>query len=195
MARTRRSVENAAVLILSLIVSTLMFYSLMRSIYPVGSASGKKSNPIAVFNVLQSDESSDRPASEFPSENSEISEYSDNENSGNSKELHALQDAPGMQRGDYLPLSALTQRPIVLQDVDPELPQSLRGLQPQSVRLLLLINEYGDIDQIKLESAAALPTAMLDELRRHFQVMRFVPGQIEERAVRSALRISVRLHP
>jgi hypothetical protein len=40
-----------------------------------------------------------------------------------------------------------------------------------------------------------LSASMVQELRRHFQVMRFMPGQWEGQAVPSALRIRVQLHP
>jgi hypothetical protein len=101
-------------------------------------------------------------------------------------------DEPGAK---YLPASMLTQRPIVLLDVHPELPESLQGVQPQFVNLLLLINAYGDVDQVRLESVPTLSAAMVQELRQHFQVMRFMPGQWEGQAVPSALRIRVQLHP
>ena len=95
----------------------------------------------------------------------------------------------------YLPASMLTQRPIVLMDIHPELPESLQGAEPQFVELLLLINAYGDVDQVRLASVPALSASMVEELRQHFQVMRFMPGQWEGRAVPSALRIRVQLHP
>ncbi len=101
-------------------------------------------------------------------------------------------DEPGAK---YLPASMLTQRPIVLLDIHPELPESLRGVEPQFVNLLLLINSYGDVDQVRLESMPILSTAMIQELQWHFQVMRFMPGQWEGQAVPSALRIRVQLHP
>jgi len=40
-----------------------------------------------------------------------------------------------------------------------------------------------------------LSASMVQELRQHFQVMRFMPGQWEGQAVPSALRIRVQLHP
>ena len=101
-------------------------------------------------------------------------------------------DEPGAK---YLPASMLTQRPIVLLDVHPELPESLQGVEPQFVNLLLLINVYGDVDQVRLESVPTLSAAMVQELLQHFQVMRFMPGQWEGQAVPSALRIRVQLHP
>ena len=101
-------------------------------------------------------------------------------------------DVPGAA---YLPASMLTQRPIVLVDIHPELPASLQGVEPQLVDLLLLINTYGDVDQVLLESLPTLSASMVQELRQHFQVMRFMPGQWEGQAVPSALRIRVQLHP
>jgi hypothetical protein len=101
-------------------------------------------------------------------------------------------DVPG---STYLPASMLTQRPIVLVDIHPELPASLQGVEPQSVDLLLLINVFGDVDQVLLESVPTLSASMVQELQQHFQVMRFMPGQWQGQAVPSALRIRVKLHP
>jgi hypothetical protein len=101
-------------------------------------------------------------------------------------------DEPGAK---YLPASMLTQRPIVLLDAHPELPESLQGVEPQFVNLLLLINAFGDVDQVRLESVPTLSAAMVQELQQHFQVMRFMPGQWQGQAVPSALRIRVQLYP
>jgi hypothetical protein len=89
----------------------------------------------------------------------------------------------------------LTQRPMVLVDIHPELPESLQGVEPQFVDLLLLINTDGDVDQVRLESVPVLSITMVQELQQHFQVMRFMPGQWNGQAVPSALRIRVQLHP
>ena len=61
----------------------------------------------------------------------------------------------------YLPASMLTQRPIVLVDIHHELPESLQGVDPQFVDLLLLINAFGDVDQVRLESLPALSASMV----------------------------------
>lgn len=95
----------------------------------------------------------------------------------------------------YIPASMLTQRPMVLVDIHPELPESLQGVEPQFVDLLLLINIDGDVDQVRLESVPVLSITMVQELQQHFQVMRFMPGQWNGQAVPSALRIRVQLHP
>jgi hypothetical protein len=192
MARTRRTVENVTVLTLSLIISLLMFYPLLLGIDKVGGSAGKIVHPMAIVMPQSDAESVNVPVSGILSAQKENIVDTD---SDNLKKSYARNDLPGRQTGEYLPVALLTQRPAVLHDIDPELPESLRKLQPQSVQLLLLINEYGDIDQVELESVAALPTNLLDELRRHFQAMRFIPGRLDDRAVRSALRIRVRLHP
>ena len=83
----------------------------------------------------------------------------------------------------------------MLVDIHPELPASLQGVEPQSVDLLLLINIFGDVDQVLLESLPTLSASMVQELQQHFQVMRFMPGQWQGQAVPSALRIRVKLHP
>ena len=98
----------------------------------------------------------------------------------------ALQPSPA-----YLPASKLTERPLVLQDIDPLLTSEEDDSQKQIV-LRLLINEYGDVDQVLVEDAA-LPTALLHELQRRFLLARFLPGRLLDRAVPSAMRIAVSL--
>jgi len=192
MERTRRTIENVTVLTLSLTISAVMFYPWLMAINHVGGSTGKIVYAKAITMPRSGAERSDLAVSEFLSSQKETIVDADFDDL---KKSHARDDFPGRQAGEYLPVALLTQRPAVLQDIDPELPESLRGLQEQSLQLLLLINEYGDIDQVKLESDTALPTFVLDELRQHFQLMRFIPGRLDNRPVRSALRIRVQLHP
>lgn len=196
MAGTRRTVKRLGTLLLSVIISVLIFLSLMTEKNSVGvSRDGDHSDVIALLlpnslgdstvaeevsvatdSVIESKET-DHPLPRSESRDSLISRLDNGADAA------------------YLPASMLTQRPIVLTDIHPELPESLQGAEPQFVELLLLINAYGDVDQVRLASVPALSASMVEELRQHFQVMRFMPGQWEGRAVPSALRIRVRLHP
>jgi hypothetical protein len=93
---------------------------------------------------------------------------------------------------NYLSASRLTERPLVLQDIDPMLLDA-HDENKQQIVLRLLINEYGDVDQVLVEDAA-LPAAVLWELQQRFLQARFLPGRLLDRAVPSALRIAVTLH-
>ncbi len=92
----------------------------------------------------------------------------------------------------YLPASALTERPVVLQDIDTELLPALWPVSPQALVFQLLINEYGDVDQVIVEKSS-LPPGLLAELRQRFLAARFAPGRLRGRAVATALRIAVQL--
>lgn len=92
----------------------------------------------------------------------------------------------------YLPASQLTERPLVLQDIDPLLASTHDDSGQQQVVLRLLINEYGDVDQVLAEETA-LPADLLRQLQQRFLQARFLPGRLMDRAVPSALRIAVSL--
>ncbi len=90
----------------------------------------------------------------------------------------------------YLPASLLSERPQVLQDIDPD--WRLDGLSLPAVECVLLINEYGDVDRV-LISGSALSPMLAEDVRARFLAARFSPGRLHGRAVKSALRIEVRL--
>ncbi len=94
---------------------------------------------------------------------------------------------------DYLPASMLTERPVVLKDIDSELLASHWLSEAKIIRCLLLINEYGDVDRVEMESSG-LSAQMQSVLRQRFLAARFSPGKLDGSAVRVALRIQVQLH-
>ncbi len=196
MAGTRRTVERFATLLVSLAISVMICVPLMTGKNSVGgSRDGDHSGVIAILppNSL----SNSTVTKEVNVATDSVIESKETDHPRLRSNSH---DSPVSQLDDgvdaaYLPASMLTQRPIVLMDIHPELPESLQSAEPQFVNLLLLINAYGDVDQVRLASVPALSASMVEELRQHFQVMRFMPGQWEGRAVPSALRIRVRLHP
>ena len=115
-----------------------------------------------------------------------------------------LSDRSLHQSGGYLPVSQLTEKPLVLNDIDPELSGRFAFIHPQSLTLILLINEYGDVDRVLLSERKAmaesseektLPVVLLDELIQRFSETRFLPGRLHGQAVRSALTIRVSLAP
>lgn len=105
---------------------------------------------------------------------------------------------------DYVPVSELTERPVVLANIDSELSARFAFIHPQSLTLILLINEYGDVDRVLVSERKAvaegreenaLPAVLLDDLVLRFLDMRFLPGRLNGQAVRSALRIRASLGP
>lgn len=183
-------------LLLSAVISLLLILPLTMGKNSIGSGHGGDHSVAVVLLSLNSlDDSS--VAEEMPiAANSVIDSKETGDLLRHSESHQSLVSRPDdVADAAYLPASMLTQRPIVLVDIRSELPEALKGIEPQFVDLLLLINVYGDVDQVRLTSVPALSPAMVEELRQHFQVMRFMPGQWEGRAVPSALRIRVQLHP
>ena len=197
MAGTRRTVERLGALLLSMAISLLVFRPLMMGKYYVVGLRGDSGDPVTV-ELLPSNSRIDSPVTAVLG--SEVDSINKIKEADSPLPLGASPDSFASQHDDvpvagYLPASMLTQRPIVLVDIHPELPASLQGAEPQFVDMLLLINTYGDVDQVLLESLPTLSVSMVQQLRQHFQVMRFMPGQWEGQAVPSALRIRVQLHP
>lgn len=110
------------------------------------------------------------------------------ENAATETEIEAVSQAVRA----YLPASKLTERPLVLLDIDPLLASTQDDGNLQQIVLRLLINEYGDVDQVLAEDAA-LPPELLHALQQRFLRARFLPGRLLDRAVPSALRIAVTL--
>lgn len=91
---------------------------------------------------------------------------------------------------DYLPVSALSERPELLIDIDPE--WYLQGLDLPSLSALLLINEYGDVDDLVIDTPFLTPM-LLEDLKTRFRSARFLPGRLHGRAVKVALRVAIQL--
>lgn len=197
MAGTRRTVERLVALLISVIITVLMFRPLMMGKNIFGGFHGDGTDPatIAVLVLNGRNDSLDTEKLSVPMAPVIDAQKVDNTLlTGESPDpfISHPDTEPG---GAYLPVSMLTQRPIVLVDIHPELPGSLQGVEPQFIDLLLLINAFGDVDQVRLESVSTLSTSMVQELQQHFQVMRFMPGQWRGQAVPSALHIRVQLYP
>ena len=96
----------------------------------------------------------------------------------------------------YVPASELDSKPIVLKDIDPNLLENFRGVQPQSLNVILLINEYGDVDRVMFDSlldTPDLPGRLLDDLKQRFLEAQFLPGRLNNQPVPSQMRIRIRL--
>ena len=90
----------------------------------------------------------------------------------------------------YLPVSALSERPELVIDIDPE--WYLHGLDLPSLSALLLINEYGDVDDLVIDTPLLTPM-LLQDLRTRFRAARFLPGRVHGQPVKAALRVVIQL--
>jgi hypothetical protein len=110
-----------------------------------------------------------------------------------SSEVQLVADAnQGSPQGvtGYLPVSALSERPELLKDIDPE--WYLQGLDFPYLSALLLINEYGDVDDLVIDTPV-LTAMLLEDLRTRFRAARFLPGRLDGQAVKVALRVVIEL--
>lgn len=90
----------------------------------------------------------------------------------------------------YLPVSELSERPELVIDIDPD--WYLHGLDLPSISALLLINQYGDVDDILIDTPVLMPM-LLEDLRMRFRAARFLPGRLHGQAVKVALRVVIQL--
>lgn len=90
----------------------------------------------------------------------------------------------------YFRMDQLTDKPFVLRDIPPDLGSELFGVPPQSTVLRLLINEYGDIDQVMAETYD-LPEQVRNLLIQAFSKAKFSPGKISGAPVKSQLQIRI----
>ncbi len=90
----------------------------------------------------------------------------------------------------YFQVNELTERPNVLLDISPDLAFFLPNGLSQVAILRLLINEYGDIDQVAIENSV-LSAQTQDLVRDAFAKIKFSPGKINEVPVKSQLKIEV----
>lgn len=90
----------------------------------------------------------------------------------------------------YFRIDQLTDKPFVLRDIPPDLGSDLFGVPPQSTVVRLLINEYGDIDQVIAEKSD-LPEQAKTLLMQAFSKTKFSPGKITGMPVKSQLQIQI----
>lgn len=92
----------------------------------------------------------------------------------------------------YYEPKELTQKPLVTQDIPRDFALHVPNAPDNAAIFLLLINEYGTIDKVIVESSS-LPQAAQTELEDAFKAIKFFPGQMKGMAVKSALKIQIRL--
>lgn len=174
MARTRRLVlwRQLSCAVLAVLLATSLWATILRGLsVPSAGVNGVNSNRV----VLQ--------ISLLPGTFSAVS----------MQPVKPLQEVATetLKARAYLPVSKLSERPLILQDIDPLLTNT-QDTAPQELILQLLINEYGDVDQVLVEDAV-VPAELLWQLQQRFLLARFIPGRLQGLAVPSALRIAVSL--
>lgn len=102
--------------------------------------------------------------------------------------LPALLPAPPY----YFSAKDLTQKPLVVRDVPADLTLIVPDVPAQAATLQILINEYGEIDQVIVEDSL-LPEVAQKTVVDAFVKARFHPGEINGVPVKSQLRIEIML--
>jgi len=102
--------------------------------------------------------------------------------------LPALLPAPPY----YFAAKDLTQKPLVARDVPADLTLIVPDVPAQAATLQILINEYGEIDQVIVEDSL-LPEVAQKTVVDAFVKARFHPGEINGVPVKSQLRIEIML--
>ena len=99
----------------------------------------------------------------------------------------------GLQEARYLLSRELSQGPQLIHDVAPDLSYLALPVGPvQSAVLRLFINEQGDIDQVTVVQSA-LTAEVMQAVQKAYANLKFLPGRQGEVAVKSQLKIEVRL--
>jgi hypothetical protein len=180
MARTGTTVKPVACLVLASLVSFTLLSLLLQS-SDNAKFGGDQLLSVSLFPA--SDSLGPDPA--------QIAEPLSLAMADSQDERGAVQTGPDELGSDaYLPAFKLTEKPQVVVDIDAE--WRLPGVDLPVLVALLLINEYGDVDRVELNQASLL--SMLEEdIRSRFLAMKFTPGSLHGRPVKSALRIEIRL--
>lgn len=94
----------------------------------------------------------------------------------------------------YFRMSELTEKPLVLEDIPPDLGGLLPDVEPQTATIRLLISAAGHVDRVLLDDSA-LPNFAEHIIQEVFSKVKFRPGKIDGVAVKSELKIEVMIEP
>lgn len=94
----------------------------------------------------------------------------------------------------YFHSKELSEKPLVVRDIPPDLGELFPEVTPQAVPIWLFINENGQIDHVRLDNSRLPPYAEL-LLSKTLARVRFYPGKINGLAVKSRLKIEVLIEP
>jgi hypothetical protein len=94
----------------------------------------------------------------------------------------------------YYDTKELSRKPFVTLDIPRDFALTVPGVPEDAAVLLLLINEYGDVDKVVVENSR-LPQTAQTTLGDTLSSMKFSPGEIEGVPVKSRMKIRIRLAP
>lgn len=195
MARTRLKRQPLVCGLLALLVSLLSFAGVLQAgrwrLPGAGGTDTRTHAPLTIW--LVKNEAVGRVLEPAAADRPEIAPI----------DMHSAADTPiaqkmiGLTPVAYVPAAGLSERPLLIQDIDDVLDLASAGIADpdlpteQQVVALLLINERGGVDRLQFETDL-IPRYLEAMLAQRFADARFLPGKIDGRPVRSALRIALR---
>ncbi|MEJ8835740.1 hypothetical protein [Ramlibacter sp. AN1133] len=104
----------------------------------------------------------------------------------------ATPEAPAAPAAEapYLPRGELTVPPRPLGVVDVPFPEDVAGVVDLKVRITLFIDEHGGVQRIRVDSPDVHPS-FERTIRQTFAAAKFSPGERDQVAVRSQIRVEV----
>lgn len=90
----------------------------------------------------------------------------------------------------YFRTKEVTEKPLVIQDHVSNLSLYLPGVPSQIAEMRLFINEYGDVDRVKIERSA-LPEEVENLIIEALSKTKFKAGKIDQTAVKTQLKIEI----
>jgi hypothetical protein len=194
MARTRLNRQQIACGLLAVVMSVLSFAGVLQAgRWRLPGAGGTDERAHASLNVWLVDQVA----------TGDVRQHASNNPAGMaSVAMHRVVDASTAQPRAggtlmaYVPVAELSERPLLVQDIDGLLDLASAGIADpdwrpaQQVVAILLISEQGSVDQLRFEESV-VPRYLESVLAQRFSHARFLPGKIDGRPVPSALRIAL----
>lgn len=98
------------------------------------------------------------------------------------------------ERAAFNPTDQLTEEPVVQVDIDPKIATSLANNVSRIAILRLLIDEFGEIDQVLIEKSDFYESE-IELLIAACKAMKFAPGKIGKTPVKSDILIELTIPP
>lgn len=92
----------------------------------------------------------------------------------------------------YLPRPLLSVPPRTLAPIVVAYPEGSVQLDHASVVLSLFIDEHGVVNRVRVDEGEQLPASFQEAAMSAFRDARFVPGELEQQAVKAHIRVEVR---
>ncbi|MDB5762388.1 MAG: hypothetical protein JWQ21_1383 [Herminiimonas sp.] len=148
----------------------------------------------ASINLIGTQESSIEKSSAQSSQVRETSDlFSTPESSTETMEIlqSTERDSALLPNQDYLPLGRLTRLPVPVADIDLNVAEISDVALPGTIELTVLINADGTVADVVMPIKNERTRVFADRVAERFKSARFIPGEMDGRAIKSRLEITV----